>query len=77
MALDDFVVATAINETTVELMKQMGLEERELISSNLVSKRVTRQLKRLQAQIHGDQPADSAEEWIELNLGGSSSSGNR
>ncbi len=69
LALDDVVIKSVVNETTVEILKQLGLDEHELITSNMITRRLDTVLKRLGADDQNDWPADSAAEWLEKNRG--------
>ena len=68
LALEDRVLQSVINETTLMVLKQMGIEDQGLISSGIISKRISKVLKREQkARAHEGQPADSPELWYKLN----------
>jgi preprotein translocase subunit SecA len=67
MALDDAVIKTVVNETTIKLVQQLGMQEHELISSHMISKRLAKALQRNSQAYTGDRPADSAEQWLEMN----------
>jgi len=67
LALDDAVVSLAVNETTLQLLKQMGVEEQELVTSNMVTRRLNKVLDRIEKQIKSDLPADSVEDWLKIN----------
>ena len=68
LALEDRVLQSVINETTLMVLKQMGIEDQGLISSRIISKRISKVLKREQnARIGEGQAADSAELWYRLN----------
>lgn len=70
LALEDRVLASVINETTLLVLKQMGIEDQGLISSGIISKRITKVLAREQKARTGEgQVADSAETWYEINAG--------
>ncbi len=67
LSLRDVVVRKSINENSIELLKQLGLKEHELITSHMVSSRLDKVLKRLAGPNHPNLAADSAEEWYQLN----------
>ena len=67
LSLDDEVVKTVISETTLTILKQLGMDEHELITTSMVSRRMNVTLGRNAEEYSGDQPADSAKEWLELN----------
>jgi len=68
LALDDRVLRPAINETTLIVLKQMGIDEHGLVSSGIISKRINKVLARKQKlrTVEG-LPTDSAEQWFEIN----------
>ena len=68
LALEDRVLRSVINETTLMVLKQMGIEDQGLISSGIISKRISKVLKREQKARTGvGQTADSPELWYQLN----------
>jgi len=68
LALEDRVLQTVVNETTLMVLKQMGIEDQGLISSGIISKRIAKVLKREhKTRIGTGQPTDSAEQWYQLN----------
>lgn len=66
LALDDAAVTISFDQQVVEILKQLGLKD-ELVSSNMVSKRLETVLKRIADDFSGDTPCNSAEEWIQVN----------
>ncbi|MEM7455970.1 MAG: hypothetical protein AAF456_16590 [Planctomycetota bacterium] len=76
LALDDVVIRRAIGDTTVQVLEQLGLGRREsLIASNVVSRRLATIQKRTEAAAASSLPADSAEEWYQLNMPADEESG--
>ena len=73
LALEDRVLNSVINDTTMQVLKQMGIDDQGLISSGIISKRITKVLAReekLRVASGGgsaDQSAESADAWYELN----------
>ena len=67
LAIDDVVVRRAVNDTTVVVLKQLGLKDHDLITSNLISRRLEKVLDREASQYAQDLPADSAQEWYRRN----------
>ncbi len=68
LALEDRVLASAVNETTLTVLKQMGIEDQGLVSSRIISKRISKVLAREQeSRANAGQPTDSAEQWYESN----------
>lgn len=70
LALEDRVLGSIINETVLMVLNQMGIDDHGLISSGIISKRITKVLDR-QSKIRGQdrdlKPADSVDQWYELN----------
>lgn len=67
LALEDEVVKTTINETSIKLLRQLGMSEHELITSNMVTRRLDKVLARAAESYRTNHPADSAKQWLELN----------
>jgi hypothetical protein len=67
LAIDDMVVRRVVNETTIQILKQLGMKDHELITSNMVTRRLDKVLTREGKQITTNHRADSAEEWYRLN----------
>jgi hypothetical protein len=68
LALDDRVLRSVINETTLTVLKQMGIDDQGLVSSGIISKRINKVLAREQKRRTGEGvAAESAQEWFELN----------
>lgn len=67
LAIDDVVVKRVINETTIQILKQLGMKDHELITSNMVTRRLNKVLEREGKLISTNHRADSAEEWYQLN----------
>jgi hypothetical protein len=68
LALNDPVMQSVINETTLLVLKQMGIDKHGLISSGIISKRLTKVLIRESKRRNKQpQPADSIQQWYELN----------
>ncbi len=67
LALDDSVVRMVVNDATVRILKQLGMNDHELITSSMVTRRLKKVLRRMQSNFKFDRDADSAAEWIALN----------
>ncbi|MDA7885242.1 hypothetical protein N9B31_09415 [Mariniblastus sp.] len=67
LALDDAVVRMVVNDATIKILQQMGMNDHELITSTMVTRRLKKVLRRMQSSFQFDRDADSAPEWIELN----------
>ena len=72
LSLDDPVVSYAINDQVKQLLSQFGMGENELVTSNLVSRRVDRVLRRLAKNGVGDATCESSTEWMKANFPDSS-----
>ena len=68
LALNDVVVQNVVNEPLLNLLKTFGAEDQGLITSNMVSKRLEKVLRRHAAKrTAAFESADSASNWYELN----------
>lgn len=67
ISLDDAVVELVISETSIKILKQLGMNEHELIASSMVTRRLNKMLHRRSLSNHSNHPADSALQWLELN----------
>jgi hypothetical protein len=68
--MDDPVVKYCIHPTIIEMLKQMGLGDQELITSHMVTRQLERLLKRFKLPARSSDSArplaeNSAEEWLE------------
>ncbi len=68
MSFEDVTVGSFLNEAALQILDLFGLGENELVTSNMISRRLKFALRRNARTVHSDQPADSAKEWIELNV---------
>lgn len=67
LSLDDPVISHVISEQAKKLMAQLGLGDNELVTSDMVSRRLKKVLNRKAATVIEEIDADSAAEWIEAN----------
>ena len=68
LALDDVVVQNVVNEPLLNLLMTFGAEDHGLITSNMVSKRLEKVLRRhASTRTAAFESADSASKWYELN----------
>ena len=65
LALDDELVKRIVPQQMIELLKTMGLQEHDLISSSMVTKRIKKAIHRTSA-VDGSETAESAAEWFEM-----------
>ena len=67
LSLDDDVVRLVINDTSIKILKQLGMNEHELIASSMVTRRLNKMLRKVAETYRSDNPADSARLWLEIN----------
>lgn len=67
LSFDDPVLRFVVTDQVKMLLEQFGWGENELITSNMVSRRLDKVLKRNAAKIVNEQQANSCSEWLELN----------
>lgn len=67
MSFEDSLISTNINESALRIIDLFGLGENEMITSNMISRRLRSLLAKNAKLIVTDYPADSFEEWISLN----------
>ena len=67
LSMDDVVVKQIVSPTVLMVMEQLGLDEREMIASHYLSRLLERRLIKQAQEYAGDQDAESAAQWIELN----------
>jgi hypothetical protein len=67
LTIEDAVIRRAVSETMVQLLVQMGMRDHELITSNMMTRRIETVLKRESNAFSNCQRADSAEDWYRLN----------
>ena len=69
LALDDPLVQQILSPQILEVLRQFGLTERDLVSSHLVSRAIKRWQRKMERQVQQENPADSCAAWLEQNLG--------
>ena len=67
LSFDDVVVQRCAPPQTVGLLLQMGMGPSELITSDMITRRLNKVLAREGTQIHNEHPADSAEQWYSIH----------
>ena len=67
LSLEDDVVKLIVNETALKVLKQLGMNEHELITSHMVTSRMNKVLGRMSDTFVSDRPADSAKQWLDEN----------
>ncbi len=68
LSLDDPLVEIGVHETLITVLHQLGLEQHQLISSQMLTRRVQATQRRIKRVVHQPQLADSAREWLAINL---------
>lgn len=67
-SFEDPTVFPFLGEWTELVMKQLGFNDQFLMHSEIVSRRLERGYRRLEKLMGEEQPADSPEEWMKLNI---------
>ncbi len=67
LSIEDAVVRRVVNDLTIQILKQLGMKQHELITSNMITRRLEQALARDAASFQTDLRADSADEWYRLN----------
>lgn len=67
LSLDDEAVRLVINDTSIKILKQLGMDDHQLIASSMVTRRLNKMLRRVAETYRSDKPADSAKLWLEAN----------
>lgn len=68
LSLDEPFLRYAIGETAITVMQQLGLNEHDLITSHLLTRRINRFARKLDKRMADEKQATSARMWLELNL---------
>lgn len=69
LAINDPVIREVVNEGMIEILKQLGLQDHELITSNMITRRLHTVLARRATLADRNLQADSAAEWLALKRG--------
>ena len=67
LSMDDVVVKQIVSPMVLQVLEQLGLDDSEMIASHYLSRLLERRLIREGRKYTGDQEAESAEHWIEVN----------
>ena len=67
LSLEDVVVRSVVSPMALEVLKQLGLDDNEMIASHYLSRLLERRLIREGSKYTDNQEAESAAQWIELN----------
>jgi hypothetical protein len=68
ISFDDPILVHLLGNRFVDLLKQLGLGDHDLVSSAMTHRGLTRKLQRATSRIRQERPAESPEQWIEWNL---------
>ena len=68
VSFDDPVLRHLMGERFVNLMKQLGMGDNDLVSSTMTHRGFSRRLRAATSRITEEIPANSPEEWIQQNL---------
>ncbi|KAA5543842.1 hypothetical protein FYK55_11780 [Roseiconus nitratireducens] len=67
-SLEDPLMQRFSGQSIIDLLRSMGMREDEAIESRMVGRRIRDAQKKITAQAVGNTPAESAEEWMRINL---------
>lgn len=67
LSLDDVVVKQIVSPVVLQVLEQLGLNESEMIASHYLSRLLERRLNQEGCHYTGEQEAESAAQWIEVN----------
>lgn len=68
ISFEDPILKFLLGQKFIDLMKQLGLGDNDLVSSVMTNRGFARKLKSATASIETEQLAESPQQWIELNL---------
>ncbi len=68
LSLDGPLLSLMVEDKIKKMLEMFGMGQNELITSHMVSRRVDSWLKKSTNQVTSEKPADSLEEWLELNF---------
>ena len=68
LSFEDAIFRLLVGQKFVDLMKQLGLGRNDLISSAMSSRSIDRALRKVSITADNEVPAESPEEWIEMNV---------
>jgi len=67
VALDEPLMKEIAGEWIGDVLRRLGMQETEAIESKMVQRRVRAAQAKYTSKARGDEPADSAEAWLERN----------
>jgi hypothetical protein len=68
LSLDDALLKSFAGEWVRNLVRRLGLKDEQSIDGKLVTRRIRQCQARLKRLVAGEEPAVSAEQWMERNL---------
>jgi hypothetical protein len=68
LSLEDALLKSMASEWLPNLLKRLGMKDDDAIHSRLVSRRIKDCQARIQGLAFADEPADSAQQWIQRNI---------
>ncbi len=68
LSLDDPLLEVGVPEGVFEILQQMGMSHHQLVSSQMLTRRIQATQRRVAAVVTDLKPADSVQEWMDLNL---------
>ncbi len=68
VSLDDGLMQLFAGTGVREMLRKLGMQEDERIESRLVQRRIKQAQKKLTSLATGNRPAETAQEWLELNI---------
>ena len=67
LSFEDSTLQIIVNESALKIFDMFGMGENELVTSNMISRRIQVIQNRLARQIETNYAADSAAQWLRLN----------
>jgi len=68
VSLEDPLMKIFAGEWVHNFLKQIGMKDDEAIESSMVARRFKQARQKIESRASGDEPADSAEEWLARNI---------
>ncbi|MEM9410550.1 MAG: hypothetical protein AAGA30_05520 [Planctomycetota bacterium] len=67
LSFEDATLKSIVNESALKIFDMFGMGENELVTSNMISRRIDRSQKRIAREVISNHPAESAEAWLKRN----------